>query len=573
MKIKDSAARIILAAIILASLVISTFYISSKQGYHEDELLTYNLANSQKQLNVDGGWNEPKDFNEYLTVSESDRFNYNQVIENQIIDASHPPFYYALVHTVCSFFPGEFSPYFAYSINVLAMTGVLIFLFKIGKRISKNNLYALVGTAAYALSIACFTTTIYLRMYATLTFFVTWFVYNMIRLYDKKGDVKIIDCLILFVNVTLGILTQYYFILFAGLTGLVFLVFKIKEKHIKDLLLVIASCVVAAGAAMAIYPHIIENVLGGNRGFGSLSLDIDFITILTYFGYKLLTYVEILAKDLFLGQIWLLAVTVLGAFVFFIFYRSKKRRKLNRQSMFIIVPAFCYFVGISLLSPFNSDRYVMASLPFIAMIFTFAYIKAFEVIFKGKKAGSFVMPVSVLLASVLGIISVRPYYLYGRTNLYEPKDKNCIFVGTAMLEWNKCIDKFMNYDSTMIVQTSEMDPHLGDDLDDFASKRGVITNGKISEFADAYMNNGSEKELTNSMDKLKSDDKLKKLDSVTVYISRLTDNKSVIKYICENTGLKNYELIQADYSFDEFFNWYDYFVETESYCNVYHFYK
>ena len=26
-------------------------------------------------------------------------------------------------------------------------------------------------------------------------------------------------------------------------------------------------------------------------------------------------------------------------------------------------------------------------------------------------------------------------------------------------------------------------------------------------------------------------------------------------------------------SFDEFYNWYDYFVETESYCNVYRFYK
>ena len=69
----------------------------------------YNLANSSKQLNVDGGWNSPEDFNEYLAVSPDDRFDYAQVYENQIIDASHPPLYYALVHTVCSFFPGVFS--------------------------------------------------------------------------------------------------------------------------------------------------------------------------------------------------------------------------------------------------------------------------------------------------------------------------------------------------------------------------------------------------------------------------------------------------------------------------------
>lgn len=159
MKISNKTTRILLAVIIAVSLCISTFYIATKQGYHEDELLTYNLANTQKQLNVDGGWNSPEDFNEYLTVSDSDRFNYAQVFENQVIDASHPPFYYSLVHTVCSFFPGQFSRYFAYSINVLAMIGILILLFLIGKRVTDNNLYAIIGVLAYALSIACFTTT------------------------------------------------------------------------------------------------------------------------------------------------------------------------------------------------------------------------------------------------------------------------------------------------------------------------------------------------------------------------------------------------------------------------------
>lgn len=64
---------------------------------------------------------------------------------------------------------------------------------------------------------------------------------------------------------------------------------------------------------------------------------------------------------------------------------------------------------------------------------------------------------------------------------------------------------------------------------------------------------------------------LSSADSVTVYISRLADKDKVIDYITENTKFKNHELIQADYSFDDFYNWYDYFVETESYCNVYKF--
>ena len=546
---------------------------AAKQGFHEDELLTYNLANSSKQLNVDGSWNSPEDFNEYLAVSENDRFDYAQVYENQIIDASHPPFYYALVHTVCSLFPNVFSKWLAYSINVLAMVGILILLFKIGKKVTGNNLYALIASGAYALSIACITTTIYLRMYATLTFFVLAFLYMSLVMYEKKNTVRLSDCLMLTLIVILGILTQYYFILFAGLIGLVFLVFKIKERNIKDLIKYIIAAVIGAVIALCIYPYIISNVLGGNRGLGSLDIsNLEFVTIFTYLVYKLCTYIQILAKDLFLNQVWLFALCAGFAVGAGIYFRFAKKHKLNRKAMFIIIPALVYFIGISLVSPFNSDRYVMASLPLISMLFTFAFIKIFELI-KNEKV-RLILPASVVLASAIAFGMVTPYYIYGRTNLYETKTDNCVFVGTAMLEWNKCIDKFMNYDSTMIVQTSQMSKTLGDELESFATDRGVVTKGKISELAKAYMFNGDTgKETKDSMSALKTDKKLSELSEVTVYVSRLADNESTIKYITDNTDFKNYELIQADYRFDDFYNWYDYFVETESYCNVYRFYK
>lgn len=570
MKIDNKKTGLILTLIILASLAMSVFFISGKQGYHEDELLTYNLANSSKQLEVNGGWNQPEDFNEYLSVSDNHRFDYAQVYQNQIIDASHPPFYYALVHTVCSFFPGQFSRWFAFAINALTMTGALILLFKIGKKVSGNNLYALIGTAAYALSIACITTTIYLRMYSTLTFFVLAFVYMTISMYEKKNEVRLKDCLITLLIVVLGTLTQYYFILFAGLTGLVFLVLKIKERCIKDLVKYIIFCVLGALIALCIYPYIISNVLGGNRGLGSMEFNISFETAVTYIIYKLCTYIQVLAKDLFLGQIWLFVICAVGALGFGVFFRFVKKKKLNRKAMFVVIPSLVYFIAISLVSPFNSDRYVMASLPFIAMIFTFAYIKVFELI-KIEKL-RLVLPALILVGSVVAFCTVQPYYTYGKTNLYQPKTDNCIFVGTAMLEWNKCIDKLAQYDNAMIVQTASMSPSLSDELEEFAAKRGIVSNGTISEMAKGYMNNGSEKKLTDSMSAVTDDEKLKNMDDVTVYISRLADNQKTIDFITQNTKFKNYELIQADYSFDDFYNWYDYFVETESYCNVYRFY-
>lgn len=570
MKIDNKKSGIILAIIIIITISISTAYMFAKQGYHEDELLTYNLANSSKQLNVDGGWNTPKDFNEYLSADKNECFNYAQVYQNQITDASHPPLYYAMVHTVCSFFPESFSRWYAYSINVLAMAGILILLFKIGRKVTGSNVYALIGAGAYAFSIACITTTIYLRMYAVLTFFVLSFLYITLKLYDKRNGINIKDCLTLGIIVFSGILTHYYFILFAAVTGLVFIVFKIKEKFLKDLIKYIITAAAGAAAALCVYPFIISNVLGGNRGFGSLRFSVDLITIVTYLIYKLCTYVQILAKELFLNQIWLLVLCCVCAVGFGIYFRFVKKKKLSRRAILILVPALVFFIVISLVSPFNSDRYIMVSLPLIAMIFAFAFIKVFELI-KNKNA-YILLSVSIVLASAVALCTVTPYYVYGKTNLYEPKTKNCIFVGTAMLEWNKCIDKLMQYDNTMIVQTPEFSEDLSGELENFAEKRGIITNGKISQFAKAYMNNGGEKAETDSMDSLKHNNKLASLDDVTVYISRIADNESAIRYITENTKFKHYELIQADYSFDEFYNWYDYFVETESYCNVYRFY-
>lgn len=571
MKISNKTSRIVLVFIIFVSLAISTVFMVNKQGFHEDELLTYNLANSSKQLLTNGEWNTPEDFNEYLSVSENNRFNYAQVYQNQIIDASHPPFYYALVHTVCSLFPGVFSKWLAYSINVIAMIGVLILLYKIGQRVTNNNLYALIGVGAYALSIACVTTTIYLRMYATLTFFVLAFLYMSLKMYEKKNTVNFGDCILLILIVILGVLTQYYFILFAALVGLTFLVFKIKEKCFKDLIKYIISAIIGAGVALCIYPYIISNVLGGNRGFGSLSFSIDAIMAITYIIYKLCTYIQVLSKDMFLNQIWLFAICAVCVLGFKVYLRFFKKQKLSRKATIVAVPAVVFFIGISLVSPFNSDRYVMASLPLIAMLFAFSFIKILTAL--NIKKVNVIVPASVLLASTVAFITVKPYYTYGKTNLYEPQTENCIYVGTAMLEWNKCIDKFMQYDGTMIVQTSQMSSTLGDELEDFAAKRGFVTNGKINEFVDAYMNNGSvDRQKNDSLSAVKTDEKLNELNGVTVYISRLADNDAVIDYITNNTKFKNYDLIQADYNFDEFYNWYDYFVETESYCNVYKFY-
>ena len=115
------------------------------------------------------------------------------VYHNQIVDGVHPPFYYSLVNTVCSLFPNAFNKWIGFIVNLVMMAAALTLLFRVGKRVTDNNLYALIAVGGYALSIACITTTIYLRMYATLTFFVLAFLSVTLRIYDRKNEVKITE--------------------------------------------------------------------------------------------------------------------------------------------------------------------------------------------------------------------------------------------------------------------------------------------------------------------------------------------------------------------------------------------
>ena len=253
-----------------------------------------------------------------------------------------------------------------------------------------------------------------------------------------------------------------------------------------------------------------------------------------------------------------------------------KKQKMPRKAWFLIVPGVFYFMGIALISPFNSDRYVMASMPMLSMIFVFGFIRIFNLI--PNKKLHIILPASVLLASILGLVIIKPYYTYGKSTLYDAKTKDCLFVGTAMQEWNKNLDKFMLYDTTTIVQTSMDIDGLVEEIEEFARDRGVVTNGKIGGMVDSFIDSGSGKGdeqskqnnlAATTIETIKTNKTLQSKDTVTLYISRLADNKKVLDYIEQNTQFKHSKLIEADMSFEDFYNWYDYFVETESYCNVY----
>jgi len=88
------------------------------QFYNTPIYWDYQVAQANSADTRTTTWVSGKEYQEYLAVSKSNTFNYASVYYNQRGDV-HPPFYYILLHTVCSVFPETFSKWYGLGINFL----------------------------------------------------------------------------------------------------------------------------------------------------------------------------------------------------------------------------------------------------------------------------------------------------------------------------------------------------------------------------------------------------------------------------------------------------------------------
>ena len=76
-------------------------------------------------------WISGEQFTDYVTVGKGDRFQYFSVYFN-VKDDNHPPLHFMLLHTMSSFFPGVTAPFLGDTINILAILGCILCFFRIG---------------------------------------------------------------------------------------------------------------------------------------------------------------------------------------------------------------------------------------------------------------------------------------------------------------------------------------------------------------------------------------------------------------------------------------------------------
>lgn len=336
-------------------IIVLFYYGSRKAGYHEDELYSYYSSNKTAGLFVnDREWTIGESFRNELVVLPGEQFRYGVVKQMQSWDV-HPPFYYYLLHTVCSLTPGIFSKWQGISVNLLgfvlsfillAYAAYLTAVYPISMQPELSDSekqsywkrgYVLAGTVCgmWGFGAAVISGVMFIRMYQWLTVFVLLCLcLHLHALVRKKESWSFY--LLLAVTVFLGFLTQYYYIIFHFFLGAGFCLYLLKEKKWKSLMAYVGTCAAAFGAALVYYPSALSHIFRGYRGTEAVGEFANASNTLE----RLQFFIGLFDKYMMGGglALWLLLICLIAMTNRFLQKRAKRSGREQKRERILTLP-------------------------------------------------------------------------------------------------------------------------------------------------------------------------------------------------------------------------------------------
>lgn len=322
---KKTGAVLALLFILFIQTAVILWFGNQKQGYFIDEIYSFGLSNGYyKPFITSYGdeifdqWADQSVINDYMTVQEGQRFAYGSVIYNQSQDV-HPPIFYLLLHTVSSFFPGTYSKWFGIAINLACFLLSSVFLWLLGRRVMKSQWLGLIPVMIWGFSAGAVSYAVYIRMYMVMTLFTVLSAYlhgRMVRTWQSPRELAFLY------GVTIcGILTQYYFVIFAFFLSAAYCLWKLLKKAWKETFVYGAVMFGSVETSILLFPACITQLTRKDevvaeetrKNIGNLN---TFLTNLKSYGYGVNSeFFSGLYQAAFL-LILLAALGILGSFLF-----------------------------------------------------------------------------------------------------------------------------------------------------------------------------------------------------------------------------------------------------------------
>lgn len=474
--IRDRIGLIVLSVVFIA---LSIVVLSNKVNLHGDEVFTYGLSNHPyiHTFNIkaeEGIVYTPADtlWNEYMQVQEGHQFDYRNVWKNQEADV-HPPLYYVLVHTISSFFPGQYSIWFTGSVNILFGVLLIVSVFFLALEILEDKKFAFCTAAFFAFSAGILSAVSYLRMYVMMMFWVCLITYLIVRSFRTGQTRKFYQWS--YMISLLGALTHYYFLIYLFLLCCVFLFFLLREKKYRDVFKFCLTMLASGVSAIAVFPYMLQHIFYGQRGTEAVS-NLTAGSLSEYIG-QLMSFLGYINDQLF-GR---LLIVLLFMFAVAVIVGRKRGRKVSfsKKVILLLIPCVCYHILIARIAAYVSDRYIQPIYPIVAVIAGYMLCVCCRSIISGKHA------VAVMAGAEAAVIAASLYfcqwpYLYRESvallqRAEELSEYTCVYIYDGSWKGWKVQPSFYevrNYQSVVFVSQE----HIGLlDTMNLNNEEGVVT--------------------------------------------------------------------------------------------------
>ena len=339
-------------------LALMLYYAAHKQGYHVDELYTYELANYPGGFYAleDGymdSWHDGSFYSAVLTPGRL--FDYTIPWNNQKIDV-HPPLYYCLIYTAESLFPQLGLPWVGLLPNFVCILAGAAVLYCTAKRLIGRFWPAWTAAACWLLCVGVQGMAVFTRMYSLMMLEGIVLLYCHVVLWQALQAGQKPPRAVwpgLFAVTMAGALTQYFFLVFCFFVCGLFGVWLLATRRFKTAGGYVIAEFAALAAAYAAFPTMKAHIFSGSRGKEAFASVFD-LSALAEWGRSIGTVVQLLAAQF--GGLWLWAVVVAAAAVV-LWRRGCRLRGKGLLAAGLLLASAGYVALIDKAAPFEADRY------------------------------------------------------------------------------------------------------------------------------------------------------------------------------------------------------------------------
>ncbi len=532
---KDLKYKILVVLSVVIVIAFDVFFVSEKEGYHMDEILSYELSNSEftpwitptqpegrlekyyrneiynssfpvlvsnlfgqvsdvvkrRSASTAAGytadvydtpqWMSSEDITEYVTYYRKDSVIALSAYYNSTTD-NHPPLYFMLLNIVSAIYSliafGKLSVWPGCILNMIFMAGSLIVINLFFRDVAGKRYLGPPAALLYGLSPAGINTVVLIRMYSMTAFWCLAFTYLILKRFTEGDDFRRKNKALIAVTV-LGYLTQYFVcIYFFFLTGClaVYLICKKKKKTLKN---IIKAMVISGVWGIALYPFVFHDLFGTKIGDSV----IENLSGFSGFSEKLKAFTVLMAE----GTLWsvysalfvLLVVLFAGA-------AAIAKHRMRAWAPMLCVSAAGYLLTVSKIAPYTVDRYLMPVFPIVSIciVLGVGYAITFlaETFIRSDMAEKNVKVLSYLAALIVIIglaFTVNPGYLFSGylaqerlSERYSGYDAIAVYDGTGFY---RNVPELMNYRNCLLLkedETSVFDERI-DSLDSVVLIEGI----------------------------------------------------------------------------------------------------